>query len=247
MNKPEKTHKLRSNSVYRGGSWTNYQQFVRVAYRYSVAGPLACLGVRLVTYNTQENEMKTKMLDQVTNAEWARFRVDHKYHVGDESKPVTYVTYNDAMEYAKWLSKTTGRRFRLPTEEERIEAERTFVADFSKHPLHALPDVGTFGRNDEGVTGLLGMTYDWCLHPDDMEEAQSAWTPSAATQPVDAPQPAAAPQCADKIFYDAMDAMAAAMKPNTLVSLSELRAQRDELNRKIEAAEAALAALGLKM
>jgi hypothetical protein len=48
MNKPEKTHKLRSNSVYRGGSWTNYQQFVRVAYRYSVAGPLACLGVRLV-------------------------------------------------------------------------------------------------------------------------------------------------------------------------------------------------------
>ena len=204
--------------------------------------------------------MKTKMLDQVTNAEWTRFRVDHKYHAGDENKPVTYVTYNDAMEYAGWLSKTTGRRFRLPTEEERIEAERTFVADFSKHPLQALPDVGTFGRNDQGVTGLLGMTYDWCLHPDDMEEAQSAWAQDVPAKPSavvgvdeamaemgDSTKPAAAPQCADKIFYNAMDAMAAAMKPNTLVSLSELRAQRDELNRKIEAAEAALAALGLKM
>ena len=243
MSETEKTPKLRSNRARRGGSWFSALQFARVAHRESSTPDitLSYVGVRLVTYNTQENEMKTKMLDQVTNAEWARFRVDHKYHVGDESKPVTYVTYNDAMEYAKWLSKTTGRRFRLPTEEERIEAERTFVADFSNHPLPVLPDVGTFGRNDEGVTGLLGVTYDWCLHPDDMEEAQSAWTPSAA------PPPVAAPQCADKTFYNAMDAMAAAMKPNTLVSLSELRAQHDELNRKIEAAEAALAALGLKM
>lgn len=238
MNKTETPH----NRSFRGGSWSNDPREARAVGRISY--PLDYrdydLGIRLVTY-TQEIEMKTKMLDQVTNAEWARFREDHKYSAGEANKPVTYVTYDEAMEYAAWLSKTTGRRFRLPTEEERIEAERTFVADFSQHPLKALPDVGTFGRNAEGVTGLLGVTYDWCLHPDDMKEAQSAWTPSAA------PQPAVAPQGADEIFNNAMDAMAAAMKPKTLVSLSELYAQRDELNRKIEAAETALAALGLKM
>lgn len=184
--------------------------------------------------------MKTKMLDQVTNAEWALFKTDHKYDPSHANKPVVCVTYDEAMEYAKWLSMKTGRKFRLPTEDERIEAEKTFVADFSHHPLPALPDVGTFGKNKDGVTGLLGVTYDWCLHLSDMEEAQSAWQAGRA-------QPAGGAQCSDKIFNNAMDAMAAAMKPNTLVSLSELRAQRDELNRKIEAAEAALAALGLKM
>lgn len=185
--------------------------------------------------------MKTKMFDQVTNAEWALFKTDHKYEPSHANKPVVCVTYDEAMEYAKWLSRKTGRKFRLPTEDERIEAEKSFVADFSRHPLGCLPDVGTFGKNKDGVTGLLGVTYDWCLHPSDMEEAQSAWSPSVS------PQPTGSAQSSDKIFNNAMDAMAAAMKPNTLVSLSELRTQRDELNRKIEAAEAALAALGLKM
>lgn len=181
--------------------------------------------------------MKTKMLDQVTNAEWSLFKTDHKYEPSHANKPVVCVTYDEAMEYAKWLSGKTGRKFRLPTEDERIEAEKTFVADFSHHPLGCLPDVGTFGKNKDGVTGLLGVTYDWCLDPSDMDEAQSAWVSAP-------PQPTGGAQCA---FNNAMDAMAAAMKPNTLVSLSELRTQRDELNRKIEAAEAALAALGLKM
>lgn len=36
----------------------------------------------------------------------------------DESHPVTCVSWNDAAEFAKWISRTTGRSHRLPTEAE---------------------------------------------------------------------------------------------------------------------------------
>lgn len=114
--------------------------------------------------------MPIKMHDQVTNAQYKEFCPDHKFKPGHENKPVVNVSYTDAVSYAKWLSQKTGRKFRLPTEAERIAAESTFEADFSNHPLLECPDVGTFGKNADGVTGLLGMTYDWCANPEDIED-----------------------------------------------------------------------------
>ncbi len=37
---------------------------------------------------------------------------------GREDRPVIHVSWNDAVAYAQWLSKTTGKKFRLPTEAE---------------------------------------------------------------------------------------------------------------------------------
>lgn len=109
-----------------------------------------------------------KVLDQVTNAEYQKFRPEHLVPAGQENKPVTQVSFRDGMEYARWLSQTTGRKIRLITEEERVVAEATFVADFSQCPLSEIPDVGTFGKNADGVTGLLGVTYDWCADREDL-------------------------------------------------------------------------------
>ena len=162
---------------------------------------------------------KIKVLDQVTNADYKKFKPDHTFNKGHENKPVTSVTFTDAMAYAKWLSLTTGRKFRLITEDERKEAESTFKADFSRHPLPEMPDVGTFGRNDQGVTGLLGVTYDWCAKPEDVADPVAlgwATVPQAKTQPV---------------------------------TIEELRKLRNELDEKIIAAEAAykvLSDLGIK-
>jgi formylglycine-generating enzyme required for sulfatase activity len=113
---------------------------------------------------------KVKVLDQLTNEEYRLFKPEHKFPSGHEKKPVTYVTFGEGMEYARWLSETTGRKFRLVTEEERKAAEATFEADFSQHPLKEVPDVGTFGKNAEGVTGLLGVTYDWCAESGDIQD-----------------------------------------------------------------------------
>lgn len=156
--------------------------------------------------------MKVKMLDQVTNAEWKRFKPEHKFTPGQENKPVVNVTFNEGMEYARWLSQTTGRKFRLPTEEERKAAEATFKADFSSHPLKEVPDVGTFGRNEDGVTGLLGTTYDWCADPEDIRNPEDlGWVSPSKSH-----------------------------EPTTLV---DLRKTREDLDAKIQAAEAALKVL----
>jgi serine/threonine-protein kinase PpkA len=37
---------------------------------------------------------------------------------GREDRPVIHVSWNDAISYTQWLSKTTGKKFRLPTEAE---------------------------------------------------------------------------------------------------------------------------------
>ena len=41
-----------------------------------------------------------------------------KRNASQENHPVIYVSYNDAVQYCKWLSSTTKRKYRLPTEAE---------------------------------------------------------------------------------------------------------------------------------
>ena len=175
---------------------------------------------------------KIQVCDQVTNAEYRRFRPGHVFPSHHENKPVVNVTYNDAMAYAQWLSRSTGEQYRLITESERLEAESTFVADFSKHPLPEMPDVGAFGHNAEGVTGLLGVTYDWCLDPEDMHKVLAGW--AALPAPAPAPQPAAAPAPAPQ-------PAAGFAGPSLMSTLLRLRAEQAKLTEEIAAIEAAQA------
>ena len=162
---------------------------------------------------------KVTVLDQVTNEEYRLFKPDHEFPSGHERKPVTYVTFAEGMAYAKWLSETTGRKFRLITEAERKVEEATFEADFSYHPLKEVPDVGTFGKNADGVTGLLGVTYDWCANGEDISDKVAlGW--NSAPQPV-----------------------RTSTQPPDATTLDDLRKLRDDLDRRIQAAEAALKVL----
>jgi hypothetical protein len=115
------------------------------------------------------------MGELITNAEYKNFKPEHTYPEGHDKKPVGNVSFQDAMEYAAWLSKKTGRCFRLPTEEETIEAERTFKCDFSAWPLKEKPDVGTVGSNADGVTGLLGHMFAWQATQADVDKARKGW------------------------------------------------------------------------
>lgn len=55
---------------------------------------------------------------EVTRAQFAAFDGSYKIAPGTEQYPATGVTFEQAKSYAEWLSKKTGRTYRLGTEEE---------------------------------------------------------------------------------------------------------------------------------
>lgn len=74
------------------------------------------------------------------------------------SQPVTHVSWNDATEYCKWLSETTGEKYRLPT-----EAEWEFAARGGRHTRNAqynsrasIDTLAWFERNAEGCSHPVG-------------------------------------------------------------------------------------------
>jgi formylglycine-generating enzyme required for sulfatase activity len=89
--------------------------------------------------------------------------------------PVVRVDWHQARAFARWLSKATGRRYRLPTEQEwfyaatagkgfRVESRPEGLPGprGSAPPKQTFP-VGHFGENAWGMADVTGNVWDWTL------------------------------------------------------------------------------------
>lgn len=59
---------------------------------------------------------------EVTNGEYRKFKSGHDskdyegHSLNSDDQPAVYVSWDDAIAFARWLSDKTGKRYRLPTE-----------------------------------------------------------------------------------------------------------------------------------
>jgi formylglycine-generating enzyme required for sulfatase activity len=150
---------------------------------------------------------------EVTFAEYDKFaratgrRLPNNESWGRGSRPVINVSWNDARAYTKWLSKRTGKKYRLPTEAEWEYAARAGSAEKiwwdsdadvkqancfncgSKWDDSRTAPAGSFKGNEFGLHDMAGNVQEWtedCYHtsysgaPDD----GSAWLTPGCTQRV---------------------------------------------------------------
>ena len=86
----------------------------------------------------------------------------------NDEHPIVNVSWNDAAEYVSWLSKKTGKTYRLPTEAEWEYAARggTFVTEetswFSGNGKDTTHPAGRKKPNELGIFDMLGNAAEWC-------------------------------------------------------------------------------------
>lgn len=130
--------------------------------------------------------------NQITEAEYNACveaavcqRVSSRWPSNGETRPITGVSYDDATQYAEWLSRQTGKRWRLPTDEEWASAAGSKLHDdavgtnsTSNNPAARWLDayaqqndarkadgpprpVGFFGANEYGINDFSGNVWEW--------------------------------------------------------------------------------------
>jgi len=103
-------HKVSVNNFYIGRFEVTYAEFRRfiVATGY-------------ITDSDQPDSVRMKNglpHRSVNNGTWDKNANGSMIPLADSLKPVGNISWNDAVAYLKWLSKMTGKEFRLPTEAE---------------------------------------------------------------------------------------------------------------------------------
>ena len=97
---------------------------------------------------------------------------DPSYFKGDDC-PVERVSWYEAVEFCKRLSKHTGREYRLPTEAEWEYACRagtttqyhfgdTLTSELANYDTNQTTPVGTYPANKFGLYGMHGNVWEWC-------------------------------------------------------------------------------------
>ena len=143
---------------------------------------------------------------EITNAQYEQFCPQHKELRGSEfglstedNEAVAYVSWHDASDYCRWLSKKTGRNFRLPTEAEWEYACRAgtetpyYTGDTlprgvwrNQHTERNLKkvsmEVGVSEPNAWGLYDMHGNVEEWCLDDYIPHEGFNEATPYKVTR-----------------------------------------------------------------
>jgi formylglycine-generating enzyme required for sulfatase activity len=124
---------------------------------------------------------------EVTNGAFEQFDPDHKSFRGKDGvgkaddHPVTFVTWQQAVDFCNWLSKKEGKSYRLPTEAEweyccragtktLYSCGETLTNEFANFglnkenkPQQATMPVKSFKPNPWGLYDMHGNVAEWCL------------------------------------------------------------------------------------
>ena len=138
---------------------------------------------------------------EVTNSQYEQFDPEHKKLRGrdgvskGDDEPVTFVTWQNAVDYCAWLSKKEGKPYRLPTEAEweyacragttspfntgdTLTAEQANIGLTADGKVQATTlKVGSFKANAWGLFDMHGNVMEWCLDWHGPYEASDATDP----------------------------------------------------------------------
>src|SRR5207253_1251190 len=127
----------------------------------------------------EENEKRIKADADAVTGPTKPYADETFGHGRDGPRPVLCITHHAAMEYCRWLSKKTGKTYRLPTEAEweyACRAGTTTAYAFGDDPKQ-LEENGWFAGNSEesphpvgqkkpnawGLHDMHGNAAEWCL------------------------------------------------------------------------------------